>query len=570
MSTTVPSRLRARRPPRVPRVLIGLVLVAVAAAGARWLWDGGWTALRPWSSSAEPALVFEGTRLDAPPLLERGEVLLPLSALHERVDPDAYWDRNAQLLVLTTKNRLIVFERDDLTAWVNDEPLTLTVPLRLVGDRPYVPARPLADVYGLEVRVDDASHTVIVDRRSTPRLQGEVTSAGWLRTAPSRFAPRLARVERGRPVRIFEERDGWYRARLEDGRLGYLPKGAVALTGIVPGEAPREPDAPAPGVPAGPINLTWDLVGASPPDVAGYPPMPGVNVISPTWLHLAEDGSVTSIADAGYVSAAHARGLAVWPLFGNSFDPERTHRVLQDSRARLRMERELLAYARLYRFDGINIDWENMDVADRDAFTQFVRELAPLARMAGLIVSVDVTFPGPSPNWQLCYDRAALGRSADLVIAMGYDQYTQGSRRAGPVAAMPWVEAGVEAMLAEVPAHKLVLGVPLYTRLWTESSSGLASRALGMAEAARFQDRGAVVEDASTGLPYLEWREGDAIRKMWLETADTLHARASVARQRGLAGVASWQRRFATGEAWTAIAAGLAGEPAPSGNGAAP
>ncbi|MBE3589931.1 MAG: SH3 domain-containing protein [Firmicutes bacterium] len=568
-SIGIPSRrLRTRRPPRVPRGwpwLVALAALCGAAAGGLWLWQGGWTALAAWTAPAAPALVFEGTRLADAPLLERGEVLLPFSAVKERIDPHAVWDREAQLFILTTDRRLIVFARDDLTAWVNEEPLRLTVPMRVVNDRPYVPARPLAEIYGLDVAYHAATRTVTVDRRSAPRLEGEAEAATWLRTAPGRFAPRLGRVERGSAVRVFEEQAGWYRVRLADGRLGFLPKDAVRLAGLVPGETAAEPSPSAPRSPAGPLHLTWDLVGATPPDVARYPAMPGVNAISPTWLHLAADGSVTSIADAGYVAAAHARGWAVWPLFGNGFDPQLSHRVLHDSRLRLQVERQLLAYARIYGFDGINVDWENMDPADRDAFSQFIRELASLARAAGLVLSVDVTFPGPSPFWQLCYDRAALARAADYVIAMGYDQYTQGSPQAGPVAALPWVEAGVEAMLTEVPAGKLVLGVPLYTRLWTETEDGLTSVALGMADAARYLKRATAVTDAAAGLPYLTWREGAATRKMWLETPATLHARASLARRAGLAGVASWQRAFATGAAWEALAAGLGGEPWPAG-----
>ncbi|MBX6350610.1 MAG: glycosyl hydrolase, partial [Clostridia bacterium] len=310
-----------------------------------------------------------------------------------------------------------------------------------------------------------------------------------------------------------------------------------------------------------PIDLTWDLVGRSPPSPAAYPEMPGVNVISPTWFHLAEGGLVTSRADARYVAEAHARGWAVWPLFGNDFDPDRTHEVLAKSESRLDLVRQLLAQAKLYGFDGVNVDWENMRPEDRDLFSQFVRELVPLAHAAGLVVSVDVTFPGPSAFWQKPYDRKALGRAADFLVVMGYDQYTEGSSEAGPVSGFPWVEAGVAATVAEVPAWKVVLGVPFYSRVWTEGSEGWTSRAVGMAAARAYLERpdAQVTVDDRHGLPLVRWQEGGRTYRMWAETADTLRRRAALAREAGLAGVASWQRALADGDSWQALAQGLGG-----------
>ncbi len=96
-------------------------------------------------------------------------------------------------------------------------------------------------------------------------------------------------------------------------------------------------------------------------------------------------------------------------------------------------------------------------------FSDLKKSLSP----SGKLVSVDVTRENPDPNWSGSYDRAGLGKAADYVIMMGYDEYYEGRGEAGSVSSLPWVEEGLRLLLKDVPAHKVLLGVPFYTREWT-------------------------------------------------------------------------------------------------------
>ena len=134
-----------------------------------------------------------------------------------------------------------------------------------------------------------------------------------------------------------------------------------------------------------------------------------------------------------YVNWAHSKGYQVWALFSNSFDTERTSVVLRDSGLRDRIISQLLIYANIYKLDGINIDFENVNLADGPYLTQFVREMTPLLHGQGLTVSVDVTVKSTSPNWSLFLERDKLSQVVDYVMLMAYDQYPHGSKVAGPV-----------------------------------------------------------------------------------------------------------------------------------------
>lgn len=64
-----------------------------------------------------------------------------------------------------------------------------------------------------------------------------------------------------------------------------------------------------------------------------------------------------------------------------------------------------------------------------------------------------------------------LGKAADYIVMMGYDEHWAGSSIAGSVASLPWVRDGLLELMKEVPSHKIILGVPYYTREWVTNLS---------------------------------------------------------------------------------------------------
>jgi spore germination protein YaaH len=355
----------------------------------------------------------------------------------------------------------------------------------------------------------------------------------------------------------------WYAATTRAGQFGYVREKEVALRDIVTPRA-EAPQPKQPWRPQGKINLTWEHVVSRNPDVAAIKDMPGLNVVSPTWFSVIDDqGTVKNKADSRYVRWAHARGYKVWALVDNGFDPARTSAVLSDLRKRESIIQQILAYASLYSLDGINIDFENINYSDRGLLVQFVREMAPLCREQGLVVSMDVTFKSKSLNWSMCYDRKALAQAVDYIMVMGYDEHTAGSPVAGSVGSLPWVEEGLQAVLEEVPADRLLLGVPFYTRLWREETKNgvftVTSKALGMeaAEETLRQNRAVIQWDAVARQNFGVFREGQAQCKIWLEDQESMALRVALVKKYGLAGIASWRRGFEKPAIWNVILNGL-------------
>jgi len=254
--------------------------------------------------------------------------------------------------------------------------------------------------------------------------------------------------------------------------------------------------------------------------------------------------------------------MQVWALFSNSFEPKLTTEALSTFDRRFQMIQQVMSYAQIYRIDGINIDFENVYTKDKENYTQFIRELTPMLRAQGLIVSVDVTPKSNSEMWSAFLDRKSLGELVDYMMVMSYDEHWASSPRAGSVSSLPWAENAMRRIIDEdqVPAEKLLLGIPLYTRIWTEATvdgkKKVSSKTAGMKSIQELIEKKQLQPklDAATGQNYVEYEEDGAKRRIWIEDQTSLQARVKLAEELGLAGTASWTRSFALPEAWEVLA----------------
>ena len=310
------------------------------------------------------------------------------------------------------------------------------------------------------------------------------------------------------------------------------------------------------------ITLAWAHITRGNPDLGAEDRIDGLDVISPTWFNLTDgSGNMANRTSAAYVEAAREKGYRIWPLVSNGFSKENTSRFFNDTAAVNIFIARLLCYSKLYGFDGINVDFENVDAADRDKYVRFISLLSGYLKGQGLISSVDVHVPGNS-NLSKSHDRAALSKHVDYVMLMAYDEHWRTSPRAGSVASMPWVERAVQKTIEEgVPPAKLILGVPFYMRKWEETPAGqgkvkVKGSTLTMAESdSIISERGlSPVWLSDKGQYFYSYLSEGKTYKVWVENAASISRKLELVKKYGLAGVAGWRRGFEKPELWKTIA----------------
>lgn len=304
------------------------------------------------------------------------------------------------------------------------------------------------------------------------------------------------------------------------------------------------------------ISLAWEYVGNITPS-APASKHDGLDILSPTWFDLITNGNgnVENNGDKGYTDSAHSKGYFVWATITNNMSTAGstafTTKTFNNSGLLNKSVAQYIFYSCLYDTDGINIDYE--DVADGDAsgLVAFTALMRNYTEKQGLILSIDTLIPRP---WTVEYDRAALAKYVDYLAVMTYDEHYAGSPAAGSIASLPWVTDAVEATLKEVPASKLLLGIPLYTRIWTVDSTGkIVSN-----PSAKMPTVRNIIESKNltpTWLSkekqyYVEYANGSNTSKIWIEDSRSISNRLNLVTKHNLAGSACWQLSQGEPEIW--------------------
>ncbi len=505
---------------------------------------------------------------NAPPLVIDEEILLTVEVIRKYFDPYINWDEKTGKVTITTKDRVIRMKTESLEALINDNPVELDIPVVVKDDNIYVPIEFLADMYKIDISFIEKNGVIIIDYKNNIRqIAHPLISGAVVRRGRSIREPVVKKYEfepegnEDNEMKVFKEYDRWLKVRTSDGIIGYMQKKEAVIIKSFMTEIPRD-EAKPPWQPGeGKISLVWEQMYGKRPDLSKIKTDQGMDVVSPTWFHLKDaQGNLRNHGDKLYVDWAHENGLVVWALISNSFDAGMTHEFLSNMDARDNLIRQLLAYASLYNLDGINIDFENINIEDKDLLTQFVRELAPFLREQGLVVSMDVGVPGGSDNYSRCYDLVELGKAVDYIMLMAYDQHWAASPVAGSVAQISWVEAKLKRTLQMVPREKLMLGLPFYIRVWTEKTSAdgrieVSSKAYSMGYVERLiQEKKLSVEwDEVSGQYYTEYEEDDAVVKIWVEDEKSINLKSALAHKYKLAGTAAWSRGLEKEGIWSVL-----------------
>lgn len=556
---TLTRRTRASRSlGALPFVLIGFLVCAAAVLGLYFapMWQQA--ALNP---GEEPLLFYMGEAMPAGSVsYEDDELYVALDFIKAKLDPGLVWDEPTRTVIITTAENVYHLPLNQKDGWQNFETYVFTYPAMEKEGQVLLPADPLKDFYDLDVFEDKDTGLIRIYDQAKPLLSGRAVRESKLRLQGSLRSPWAAEVHAGETFNVLREEEGWYWVETADGRMGYLAEAHAELGPIAAAAPPAVKMYPDWNPLDRPVIMSWEYAEFETVNPSALGELGGLQVLSPTWFSLKEDGVVLNRAEKKYVEWAHQEGRQVWGLFSNSFDPDLTHEFLNDSTLRAKAIRQILTLAELYELDGINLDFENMYLKDKEAYVQFVRELAPPLHAAERLLTIDVTFHSKSEMWSLCYDRAALAEHADYLMVMGYDENGSSSSVAGSVSSLPWVEKGLENMLKEVPAEKIILGVPFYTRLWTETTSAggkkeLKTKAYSMTSAQRWlkDNKAEVVWDEKTGQNYAEVKSGSTTYRMWVEDETSLAKRIGLIKKYRLAGLAAWRRGYEPEEIWPVL-----------------
>lgn len=489
-------------------------------------------------------------------LIQNGEIYLSKQDLGNFFDKYIYEDKETEQIITTYNKKIaeIGFEKNIIT--INGSEKSTYAHAINQDDTIYIPINELKDVYNIEINYIESTKNLVIDSLNKEQKKAVVSTNSSIKSTKKFIAKTVARVKKGECVIIISNENGYAKIRTEDGKIGYIKSKKIDNEVTARQNMEQEKQITEK------VNLVWDYYSqvASAPDRTDTQ-IDGVNVVSPSFFNIDKNGKLTeNIGSRGqaYLEWARQNNRKIWPMVQNSGDStmmDTTSKIMNSYTKRKELIESIINVCIKYKLDGINIDFENMRKEDKDLYSRFIIELEPRMKELGLVLSVDVTAPDGSDTWSLCFDRHVIGDVADYIIFMAYDEYGESSTKSGTTAGYDWVELGLKKFLEteEIEPGKIILGVPLYTRLWTEDSSGkvLKKSVISMKDIDNTIPSDVERKwDDKLKQYYVEYKDGNNTNKMWIEDLKSLKEKLGLISEYQLGGLASWEKGMETDDVW--------------------
>ena len=394
-------------------------------------------------------------------------------------------------------------------------------PVVLDGDTVYVALDYVKKFTNIYYAAYEGPNRVVLRNAWGTEKMATVRGSTNMRTLGGVKAPIIAAVEEGTEVLVLEELDDWTRIETADGYYGYVESKYLSEVR----EQEMEPVTDVPEyVPQyrsldGKACIAWNLTYFADSNVEIDGMLKGtkaINVLAPTWFTLSsEDGNINVKASRTYVKKAHENGMQVWGVLDNFQNDDLFvyTRFLNTLAGRQKVIDTLIEEAQSYNLDGINVDIEGLaEATDVYDFIEFVREISIACRRAGLFISVN-----------------------------NYVPYNY--------------KYGIEEALMDVPAERLINGIPFYTIGWTTENGNVSGQTLDMAEAKAFMKEHDMKKEwnSTAGQNYAEKESGNKLYQIWLEDKKSIETKLDLMESNGLAGLAVWRLGLETNDVWDEI-----------------
>lgn len=580
---------RRRRTHRIQPLVICLavlvVVIAVSVVVVQWIGGGSRQKVNLDSflgisnQERDAAIYLQDELAESKAYIEKGQFYFELEFLQEHIDKRFYFDERENVLIYTTPTEVIKAFVGSTDYYVTKQKNSFSHDIvKTDGVHVYVSAA-FAKLYAdFTYETFSSPNRIVVKNVWGPVTYASIGKKTVIRTDMDKKSDVITELPKDSRVRVIETHGKWSKVQTEDGYIGYAANRCLGKT--TAGELKSEYTAPVYTsiTKDYTIQMVWHNVtnyDANDYLVDYTAGTKGITTVSPTWFSVANaKGDLDSLASSNYVTRAHHLGYEVWALL-DDFDADdkgvhyASEAIAYTSR-RENLINQLIAEVISYNIDGINVDFEYVASDDAEHYIQFLRELSVKCRINGIVLSVDNYVPA---SYNLYYDRTEQGIVADYVVIMGYDEHNGASTEAGPVASKSFVEKAIVDTLAEVPADKVILGAPFYSRVWYEipeedapEGSVIIEDAIkgnyaldtyaydmeGIEELLAAAD-GHKVWLEEVGCNYAEFESEDGLCRIWFEDEASMEVKMKLMKQYELSGAAFWRLGQEKSSIWDTI-----------------
>jgi cellulose synthase/poly-beta-1,6-N-acetylglucosamine synthase-like glycosyltransferase/peptidoglycan/xylan/chitin deacetylase (PgdA/CDA1 family)/spore germination protein YaaH len=286
-----------------------------------------------------------------------------------------------------------------------------------------------------------------------------------------------------------------------------------------------------------------------------------IDVLVPEWLHLAPEAGKFTLDDIDrtkqtlrFIRSAKPN-LQIVPLVNNfnnetqNWDKDLLKQAIGTELSRQTLVHNLLNFTTKLGFSGISIDFEDVPETEQLNLILFMRELSTEFHKTGLQVFQSIPLDDES------FNATELGKYADLLILMAYDEHTTYSSPAGPVASQGWFVRGLTQRFKELPSEKYIVAIGGYGYDWIEDSmKGSETTFDGALQTAQDANATIVLNTQSLNPTYSYYDADNTLHHTWFLDAVSSFNQIHVASKLGAPyGYALWRLGSEDPSLWSII-----------------
>ena len=261
------------------------------------------------------------------------------------------------------------------------------------------------------------------------------------------------------------------------------------------------------------------------------------------------------------INASHTNGvkviLTVTNFGGSDTAANVAHTLMTNTTSKNNLFSKLKNTITTYQLDGVNIDFEGLNVDDRgDIVNNFMADLTTYIHTN--LPGKEVSFDGPAVNWS-GWKLDGLTQSVDHVFIMAYDYHGGWSDNTGAVSPLTGGSINLINTLNQdknynIPKskypEKLILGVPYYGKHWKTVTSSAGSSVSSYVGSTFYIDditnsvsHGGYIWDNASQTPWYRWNS-NGWNQVWSDNETSLSKKYDLAIAENLGGIGIWALNY--------------------------
>jgi spore germination protein YaaH len=273
-----------------------------------------------------------------------------------------------------------------------------------------------------------------------------------------------------------------------------------------------------------------------------------LNYVSPWLFNLNAAGQITGKDQPQVAALLHQVGAKSLPMLKNSPQYNDFTPLIADPAKQDAIIAQIDSLISTYSYDGITIDFEGVNAADKPLLTSFMSRLYARLHPQGKLVAIAVAAKTKDivSGWAGAYDYPALAPVIDYMLVMAYD-YHWATGTPGPIAPMDRLLDTAAYTASRVQPDKVIWGVGVYGYDWGLDTSNnwdgqhAEYRSFAESEALAATPGGQKGYDPNYQAPWVLYQRDGKTRVIWHENARSFAAKLDLVARYSFAGFGIWR-----------------------------